>query len=397
MRGVRREAGPQGGYRVRGAIVARKGEAPDAALRTHTRKYNHLMRKATDTVLRHLAMLATIPVDPGRKSTRQIRADLLDQESDYDVSVRSIQRSLEMLSVRFPIASETRGRANYWYWIDRHALTQIPAMGQSTAFVLRLASEYLKPLMPPAALRRLEPYFRHADEVIADTALGKWVERARIVGRGPILKPPDIRDEVQQTVYAALMNNRQVEVAYRSKAGTRSERMVLNPLGIVLRDGIVYLVATSWDYQDVRHYVLHRMAKPVLLDTPAKRPAGFRLSSHIREELRFSYPVRAGKIRLCALFARDAALHLTESRLAADHRTTEQADGRVLVEATVADTADLRWWLLGFGGAVEVLAPDVLRDEFREHARAMSEVYARGGVNVLGSDSEATQSSSDAV
>lgn len=356
-------------------------------------KYNHPMRKATDTVLRHLAMLAAIPVDPGRKSTRQIREELLEEDSEYDVSVRSIQRSLEMLSGRFPIASETRGRANYWYWIDRHALTQIPAMGQSTAFVLRLASEYLQPLMPPAALRRLEPYFRHADQVIGDTALGKWVERARIVGRGPVLKPPDIRDDVQQTVYSALMHNRQVEVDYRSKAGRRSERMVLNPLGIVLRDGIVYLVATSWNYEDVRHYVLHRMAKSVELETPAKSPPAFRLSAHIKDELRFSYPVRTGKIRLRALFAPDAALHLTESRLAADHRTTEQEDGRVLVEATVADTADLRWWLLGFGGAVEVLAPKALREEFREHADAMSAAYAGDGDGDSGSDPEATPSS----
>jgi len=167
----------------------------------------------------------------------------------------------------------------------------------------------------------------------------------------------------------------------------------LNPLGIVLRDGIVYLVATSWNYEDVRHYVLHRMAKSVELETPAKSPPAFRLSAHIKDELRFSYPVRTGKIRLRALFAPDAALHLTESRLAADHRTTEQEDGRVLVEATVADTADLRWWLLGFGGAVEVLAPKALREEFREHADAMSAAYAGDGDGDSGSDPEATPSS----
>ena len=232
------------------------------------------MRKATDTVLRHLAMLASIPVRPNAKSTREIREDLLEQDSEYDVSVRSIQRSLEMLSTRFPIASEMRGRANYWYWIDKHALTQIPAMGEPTAFVLRLASEYLKPLMPASALRRLEPYFRHADEVIAGTGLGRWVKRARLVGRGPLLQPPDVKDEVLEAVYTALMNNRQVEVAYRSRAGTRAQRIVLNPLGVVSRDGIVYLVATSWEYEDTRHYVLHRMAKPVLLEDSRQVSAG---------------------------------------------------------------------------------------------------------------------------
>ena len=254
------------------------------------------MRKATDTVLRHLAMLASIPSQPSAKSTRQIRDELLDRDPDYEVSVRSIQRSLEMLSGRFPIAPQMRGRANYWYWIDAHALTQIPAMGQSTAFALRLASAYLKPLMPTAVLRLLEPYFRHADEVLADSALGRWVDRARIVSRGPVLKPPNIRDEVQETVYAALLQNRQVEVDYRGKADARASRMVLTPLGIVVREGLIYLVATSREYQDVRHYilhrVLHRMSKPVLLETPAVSPPEFSLAVHVQDEFRFSYPSR---------------------------------------------------------------------------------------------------------
>ena len=68
-------------------------------------------------------------------------------------------------------------------------------------------------------------------------------------------------------------------------------------------------------------------------------------------------------------------MHVTESRLSSDHRATTQADGRVLVEATVPDTADLRWWLLGFGSAVEVLTPASLRTEFRDHARAMQAMY----------------------
>ncbi len=333
------------------------------------------MRKATDTVLRHLAMLASVPVSPNAKSTREIREELLEQDSEYDVSVRSIQRSLEMLSARFPIASEMRGRANYWYWIDKHALTQIPAMGEPTAFVLRLASDYLKPLMPASALRRLEPYFRHADEVISGTSLGRWIKRARIVGRGPLLQPPDVKDEVLETVSAALMNNRQMEVAYRSRTGTRAQRIVLNPLGMVSRDGVVYLVATSWEYEDTRHYVLHRMAKPVLLETPVQSPPKFDLSAHIQEELRFSYPVNPGSLPLRALFAREAAFHLTESRLSPDHRTTEWKDGRVLLEATVPDTADLRWWLLGFGSAVEVLGPASLREEFQSQARKLNAMY----------------------
>ena len=52
-------------------------------------------------------------------------------------------------------------------------------------------------------------------------------------------------------------------------------------------------------------------------------------------------------------------------------KTALQEDGRILVEATVSDTADLRWWLLGFGSSVEVLEPTSLREQFREQAQRL--------------------------
>ena len=150
---------------------------------------------------------------------------------------------------------------------------------------------------------------------------------------------------------------------------------MLSPLGIVLRAGIVYLVATSWHYDDIRQYVLHRMSKPRLRDEPARVLAGFDLAAYIREEGQFSYPLNSQKIHLRALFDGEAGRHLTASRLAADHRATEQGDGRILVEATVSDTSDLRWWLLGFASLVEVWGPASLREQFREQVRRLRSIY----------------------
>ena len=333
------------------------------------------MRRATDTTLRNLATLAAIPTLPRKKTTREIREELVALNPDFEVDVRSVQRDLERLSGLFPITSDTEGRTNFWYWTDPHALTQIPAMSGPTAFALKLAAEYLRPIMPPSVLRQLEAYFKHADRVLGDTSLGGWTNKAAIIRQGPMLKPPAVRDDVQEAVYTALLENRRVEIAYRSKARTRANRIVLNPLGLVVRAGIVYLVATSWDYEDVRHYVLHRMSRAKVLAGPAKPVSGFRLADHVREDRRFSYPLSAGKLELKALFDSDAAIHLTESRLSRNHRATAQPDGRTLVEATVPDTADLRWWLLGFGAGVEVLGPPGLRAEFKDQAERLGGLY----------------------
>jgi predicted DNA-binding transcriptional regulator YafY len=47
----------------------------------------------------------------------------------------------------------------------------------------------------------------------------------------------------------------------------------------------------------------------------------------------------------------------------------------VLVEATVQDTQQLRWWLLGFGDQVEVVEPGELRNEFLQVAKGMIGLY----------------------
>ena len=339
------------------------------------------MRKAVDTVFRYLAILQCIPVHPARKTAARILAELRERDPEFNVSPRSMQRSLEQLSARFPITCETVGRTNHWYWIDSQAMTQLPAMTEHTAFALRLANEYLRPLMPPATLRLLDSYFNHANRLLQGSALGRWANRARIVSRGPLLTPPPVKEEVQRAAYNALLQNRQLEINYRSRSQKHSQRVALNPLGLVFRETVAYLVATAWSYMDVRHYALHRMSKPQLLDEPARTPPGFRLASHIRDEQRFSYPLASGKIPLRVAVLPEVAEHLAERRLSGGQRIARQADGRALVEASVADTQELRWWLLGFGSAVEVLSPPSLRDEFAAQARAMQTMYAMQAPN----------------
>lgn len=351
-------------------------------------RLNSSMRTATDTTLRHLATLSAIPVGLPGKSTTQIFHELRDKNPDFSVTRRTAQRSLEQLSQRFPITADTHGRTNYWYWIEPHALTQIPAMGATTAFILSIAAEYLRPIMPPSTLPKLEPYFRHAQGILDGTDLGRWSDRTAIIAQGPTLTAPDISPDVQQMVCEALMTNRRVEVQYRGKHEKESKTIILSPLGIVVRTGVVYVVATSWKYEDLRHYVLHRMSEPRLMDESVEAPPDVRLADHLGDDGSFAYPVTDEKLKLRALFDAGAGAHLIESRLGPDHRATEQEDGRVLVEATVPDTTQLRWWLTAFGSSVEVLGPYGLREEFVGEVRRLAGLY-------LAESNESTPSNSD--
>lgn len=119
---------------------------------------------------------------------------------------------------------------------------------------------------------------------------------------------------------------------------------------------------------------LHRIQTVQWMDESAVMPDGFNLDEYIAGGV-FGYRKGDGAIRLKAIFEKDATIHLEETPLSADQCLTEQTDNNVLVEATVADTGQLRWWLLGFGGRVEVREPLELREELKSHAIMMVKRY----------------------
>lgn len=147
----------------------------------------------------------------------------------------------------------------------------------------------------------------------------------------------------------------------------------------MFRDGIGYLLATANGDDKVRQFALHRLIQTEPLATASRRPFDFDLDSYPYKESQFGYPVSTKNIHLKALFAEDAAFHLSERPLSKDQRLRHRKDGRVLVEATVRDTQELRWWLLGFGDGVEVIAPAHLRKEFVERVEMMKRLYGRRG------------------
>jgi len=71
----------------------------------------------------------------------------------------------------------------------------------------------------------------------------------------------------------------------------------------------------------------------------------------------------------------DLAEHLRERKLSAGQTINPIDDGRVRISAVVADTAELRWWLLGLGPGVEVLGPRKLRARIRTTVQQLSKLY----------------------
>jgi predicted DNA-binding transcriptional regulator YafY len=326
-----------------------------------------------ETILRFLTMLRMLPRAPRKIDTATMERRLCDER--YRVTRRTIQRDLHQLARTFPLFCDEHRPAG-WSWAPEAAILDLPGMDPNTALTFTLVERFLTPLLPRSTFGRIRPYLTQAQRILdalPSNALGRWPAKVRVIHRGPPLRLPEIDEAILAAVTHGLLDGRRLEVAYRSREKGDLIRCELNPLGIVVKGGVAYLVCTFWQYTDIRQVVLHRVYHAEVLDVAAIVPEGFDLDRYIQEG-EFAYLV-GEPIRLEAVFRCGAHLHLQDTPLSADQVLTKLDHERVLARATVENTAELRWWLLGFGELVEVLAPADLRDEFRMRATAMVALY----------------------
>jgi len=335
------------------------------------------MSRSVDTLYRQWLMLSRVPRYPRKISVPELKSMLLGE--GYTVDTRTIQRDLIKLSTSFPLNSETEGRKNYWFWIEHAVVQDLPGMDPVTALAFEMAESYLKPLLPEATLELMQPYFNRAKEVLGKhsaSALRSWPGKVEVIERGPVLRKPVIKPVVQQVIYQALLNESAINACYQPRSSDIKKYYLMHPLGVVSRMGVLYLVCTLWIDEKVKQFALHRFISAEISPEPYQENADFNLKNYTREQQHFSYPVTHEPIRLKVLFEKNIAWHLAETPLSDDQVLTLQDDGRILLEATVIRTLELKWWLLGFGDNVEVVEPKKMREKFKEVTERLAKLYS---------------------
>ncbi|MBN1948061.1 MAG: WYL domain-containing protein [Bradymonadales bacterium] len=333
------------------------------------------MQRSSDTSLRQWTMLRLVPRAPRKIDTASLERRLAEQ--GFSIDRRSIQRDLQKLSSVFPLQCDDRNRPYGWSWMREAPAFDIPAMDAQTALTVRLIADYLTPILPPSTMAYLTPQIRRADDLLAHLSanrLSSWPEKVRVMHKGQPLLPPKVDARVLDQVYTALLEEVCFETNYRKRGSGEDRHYQVNPLGLVVRGETFYLVATLWNYDDVINLVLHRMRSVELTDKPRRIPEGFDLDRYIASGA-LGFKLAEQPIRLEALVDRDLQEVLHETPISEDQELVEQENGRWLLRATVADTLQLRGWILYYGSMIEVVAPDELRRELAEEVRSTADRY----------------------
>jgi len=225
-----------------------------------------------------------------------------------------------------------------------------------------------------AGWAKSEPQWAIAEEVLSRPEYKR--ERAwfdKIVALPPLLTPPKVLSEVLSCTINALLDEHMLQVEYATRTGEEKSAEVM-PLGIAEHDQVHWLVVRFSGYNNVRQLRLDRISAAVALEEqPFRYPADFNLQAYV-DSGAFLYNI-SDKQKLVIRIRTEAARHLLDTPLAHDQQYEQQDEDWVQVTATVPLSSRLTWWLLGFGRKLEVLAPDVLRQQMAEEALAMAVQY----------------------
>jgi len=271
----------------------------------------------------------------------------------YEVSVRTIQRDLEKLSEKFPIQSDG-GKPAGWSWKANSSDLSLPTMDPTIALTLLILQKHIRNLLPDSIIEDLQPKFAEAQRTLerqGDCGIRRWPERIAITSRALPMIPPDIRAGVRRLVFDALLRRLQLQVGYRAATAAQANEYVVHPQGLVVKEGVMYLVALVKDYPDTRLLALHRFEHVQVLNLAARELLDFNLQTYIDEG---GVSISSGQtVRLVAELKGDAGFHLTESKISVDQivEPFEDADGKrcYRLTATIRDSMRLKWWLQSFG------------------------------------------------
>ncbi|PCM45961.1 helix-turn-helix transcriptional regulator [Marinobacter sp. ANT_B65] len=319
----------------------------------------------SSTAVRYLTMLRMVPRYPKSITSTELAQRL--EEQGFRVTMRSIQRDLEKLSVDFPLLVDESARPFQWSFDREATMDIIPALDLPAALTFELAKAYLTPMLPPRALSHLQPHFDQAHRTLSRerNPLGQWPNRVRVINRGLGGRRPAIDADVLETVTEALLREYQCKLTYQARNWSEPEEITVHPFGLIFRDPNVYLIGTIEGREGIRQLVLHRASTGELVEQPVERAEDFDLDLYIHSGamgiLRSNEPVF---LRLRC--DKPALNHLIESPLGFDQITSDVDDSTFEISVTVGDTQDLRWWLTAQAIHCDILDPQWLRDEIEE-------------------------------
>ncbi|CAI3806149.1 hypothetical protein GLGCALEP_04109 [Pseudomonas sp. MM221] len=328
-----------------------------------------------NTLSRQWEMLQLLPTSGSGITARALQGRLA--EAGFPTTKRTVERDLEDLSTVFAIRKNDKSVPYGFSWAPPSNF-QVSAVSVLEALTLTLTQEVLKPLIPAFMLGALQPRFEQATSKLSaltrQSPAGRWSQKVASVPACLPMVAPGIDAGCLAILQQALIDERQLTCGYYSAHRDRQSQLTLNPLGLIQRGQVTYLIALAEPYEDVRQFALHRISDAAITSVPAKVPADFDLKAYAASGA-MQFGDNATEMITLEAWVSDGLLRLLRETPLSETMETMSSEQGGWIRATVADSWELEWWLLSHTASIAVTAPQALKQRLLQRLRRGIELY----------------------
>jgi predicted DNA-binding transcriptional regulator YafY len=291
-------------------------------------------------------------------------------EKTLGCSRRTVMRDLQGLEqAGLPIYDERDGREKRWKFIDGFTRQLPPPFTLSEIMALYFARALSRPLKGTPVHDPLDAAFQKIATLLPPEtkAMLDRFEKGFVTRTGPYKDYRRHRD-LLDLVTRAQQQGRALAVRYRSFARRETTARRISPYRLCYFRGGLYVIGHDDRRGEVRTFALERIQKAEMTSERFQVPKSFDFDSYMESALGI---FRGPEIRVRIAFRGLSAPAIAERQWHPSQRIEARRNGTVVLALQVADTLELRRWILSFGAEAEVLEPVSLRNEIRDEIQSL--------------------------
>lgn len=174
---------------------------------------------------------------------------------------------------------------------------------------------------------------------------------------------------VMETLERATSARRPVEILYSSLSGRTRRWRGLDPYAVFHRDGAWYVAGHCHVNRELRTFRLDRVEDARLAEGSFTRPPDFDLDAYL--EGAWSIFRGAGHHEVVLHFPPELAPLVQNAALHPGQEVQQLGDGTIEYRVTLSHLDEIARWVVGFGGEINVVGPDELRERVLDFARGV--------------------------
>ena len=300
-----------------------------------------------------------------------------DAARELGCAVRTIWRDLQVLQAAgFPIYDERMadGPRSVWRVNDafrrqlplKFTLAELAALLMSRDLLTANGAGVLGPAITAA--------FGKVGGILSKDALG-LIDRIRdtigVRAVGAKLQAPAA--EHLAAIQGALTERRRLRLRYYSMSRDEVTDRRVDPYHLTLHGGGFYLVGYCHLREAVRIFAVERIRECAVLAVRFEVPEKFDVEKYLEGAWGI---IRGDIVTVKVVFARSLARYIRDRLWHPTQKFRELDNGQLEMALRVADTLEVRRWILGFGSEAEVLEPAALREALRRDAETLAQRLA---------------------